>query len=57
MLQDPKTKKQQIEENKILSNAILHAVEIKSNFELFAYHVITKETFIKRTQELINLLD
>lgn len=35
------------------SDAIMHAIEIASNFQLYSYHVVSPEQFVNRTKELI----
>jgi hypothetical protein len=35
------------------SVAIMHAIEIESNFKLYSYRVISHEQFLTRTKELV----
>lgn len=43
-----------LSEDEILkSAAIMHAIEIDSNFKLYSYRIISPEQFASRTQELI----
>lgn len=41
----------------IQSAAIMHAIEIESNFKLYSYRVISHEQFIARTKELIQFFN
>ena len=52
----PKTKKDEIKEDKTLSNCILHAIEIESNFKLYSYRIIPPAQFIARTKELLKMV-
>lgn len=42
-------------EDIIKSASILHAVEVKSSFELYAYRIISHEQYVQRIKELIQL--
>lgn len=37
--------------------AIMHAVEVKSSFELYAYRVITHEQYLSRIKELVDIFN
>lgn len=52
MATDPKTNKELVQEDRIKANAIMHAVETASNFQLYSYRIIDDKTFIKRQLEL-----
>lgn len=36
-----------------LSVAIMHAIEIESNFKLYTYRIISPELYVERIKELI----
>lgn len=55
-METPKTEKQIVKTDKLKSNAIMHAIEIESNFKLYAYRIITDEVFVQRTLDLAKLL-
>jgi hypothetical protein len=52
-----KTKPEEIQTGKNLTNAIHFAIEIESNFKLYSYRIIDTENFIARTNELIQFLN
>lgn len=35
--------------------AIMHAIEVKSSFELYAYRIISHEEYLSRIEELIQI--
>lgn len=41
----------------ILSAAIMHAIEMESNFKLYTYRIISQDQYITRTKELIQFFD
>ncbi len=42
-------------EESFRASSIMHAIEIASNFQLYSYHIISHEVFVKRTIELTQL--
>lgn len=40
-----------------LSVAIMHAIEIESNFKLYTYRIISPEQYVTRTKELIQFFN
>lgn len=44
-------------EEAIKAAAIMHAVEVKSSFELYAYRIISHEQYIGRIIELVELFE
>jgi DNA-binding transcriptional regulator/RsmH inhibitor MraZ len=41
----------------IKAQSIMHAIEVKSSFELYAYRIISHEQYVERIQELIALFN
>lgn len=44
-------------EEQIKTASILHAIEVKSSFELYAYRIIGHEQYIERITDLVKLFD
>lgn len=53
----PQTNAEQAQSDNVKSAAIMHAIEIDSNFKLYAHRIISHEQFITRTQELIQFFN
>ncbi len=45
------------EDEKLLSSAILATLDIKANFELYAYRIISPEDFIARLNQTIGMYE
>jgi hypothetical protein len=55
-MENPLTKAEQKLQDTHRSAAILHAIEIESNFKLYSYRIIDHDVFLQRTLELTQLL-
>ena len=43
------------DEEKNKANAIMHAIEVKTSFELYAYRIISHEEYQARITELVEI--